>query len=54
MPFHTLHLLCGKIFLKLFETQNLLFLSDLPLKLICFSFTSEQRVCVCVCVCVCV
>ena len=26
VPFHTLHLLSGTIFLKLFETQNLLFL----------------------------
>ena len=30
VPFHTLHLLSGTIFLKLFETQNLLFLSNLP------------------------
>ena len=30
VPFHTLHLLSGTIFLKLFETQNLLFLSNPP------------------------
>ena len=30
MPFHTLHLLSRTIFLKLFETQNLLFLSNPP------------------------
>ena len=28
VPFHTLRLLSGTIFLKLFETQNLLFLSN--------------------------
>ena len=28
VPFHTLHLLSGTIFLKLLETQNLLFLSN--------------------------
>ena len=37
MPFHTLHLLSGTIFQKLFESQNLLFLSNPPSKLICFS-----------------
>ena len=30
VPFHTLHLLSGITFLKLFETQNLLFLSNPP------------------------
>ena len=30
VPFHTLHLLSGTIFLKLFETHNLLFLSNSP------------------------
>ena len=30
VPFHALHLLCGTIFPKLFETQKLLFLSNLP------------------------
>ena len=30
VPSHTLHLLCGTIFLNLIETQNLLFLSNLP------------------------
>ena len=30
VPFHTLHLLSGTIFLKLFGTQNLLFLSNPP------------------------
>ena len=54
VPFHTLHPLCGTIFLKLFETQNLLFLSNPPKKLICFSFITEQLVCVCVYVSVCV
>ena len=54
VPFHTLHLLSGTVFLKLFKTQNLLFLSNLPPKFICFSFTTEQLVCLCVCVCVCV
>ena len=30
VPFHTLHLLSGTVFLKLFETHNLLFLSTPP------------------------
>ena len=30
VPFHTLHLLSGTILLKLFKTQNLLFLSNPP------------------------
>ena len=30
VPFHTLHLLSGTIFLKLFETQNPLFVSNPP------------------------
>ena len=30
VPFHTLHLLSGTIFLKVFETKNLRFLSNPP------------------------
>ena len=46
VPFHTLHLLSGTNFLKLFEIQNLLFLFNRPKNLICVSALQLNNWCV--------